>query len=139
MENGKIYRKNMKLSKLDMGEFLTQLRNQGYFNISDVHTVILETNGKVSIIPVSDQRPVTPKDLTISVPQDKIVANIIVDGIVIDDNLKYTGNDEQWLEKQLHSRGISKIEDVFLATCDDDNILSAYAKIDDKHMKRVFE
>ena len=36
MNNGKIYRKNMKKAKLDLSEFMVMCRQEGYFNLSDI-------------------------------------------------------------------------------------------------------
>ena len=45
-DNGKIFSKNLKKSKMDLNEFLMQCRTNGYFNLSDIQTAILESNGK---------------------------------------------------------------------------------------------
>ena len=38
LDNGELYRKNFKKAKLDINEFLTQCRTNGYFNINDIQT-----------------------------------------------------------------------------------------------------
>ena len=128
LENGKLYKNSLKKAKLDLNEFLTQCRTNGYFDINNINTAILEPNGKLSFLPVSSQRPATPADLNINVDQEKIPINVIVDGVLLKDNLKYTGNNENWLKKQLKEQGTSKIEDIFLATCNNDNKLTIYLK-----------
>ena len=50
--NGKLYRNNFKKAKLDLSEFLMLCRNGGYFNLSDLETVLLEPNGKLSFLPI---------------------------------------------------------------------------------------
>ncbi|MEM1484240.1 DUF421 domain-containing protein [Oscillospiraceae bacterium PP1C4] len=139
LDDGKIYKKNLKKAKLDISEFLTQCRSSGYFNIANIQTAILEPNGRISFLPVSLQRPVTPCDLNLSPSQEKPVVNVIIDGKVLPDNLKFTGNNDTWLEKQLHAQGISKIADVFLATCDCDNQLSVYIKLEKSSSRDMFE
>lgn len=52
-DNGKLYRKNLIKSKLDLNEFLMQCRINGYFNLADIQTAILEPNGRISFLPVS--------------------------------------------------------------------------------------
>ena len=47
-DNGKIFRGNFKKMNLDLNEFLMQCRVNGYFNLADLQTVILEANGKMS-------------------------------------------------------------------------------------------
>ena len=65
-DNSKIYFKNLKKAKMDMNEFLMQCRTNGYFNLADIQTAILEANGKISFIPNSLKRPSTPEDLNLN-------------------------------------------------------------------------
>lgn len=138
-ENGKLFDKNLKKAKLDINEFLTECRTSGYFYLSDIQSAIFETNGKVSFIPVSDKRPVTPQDLNLTVAKEAPVANVIMDGHIMQENLKHTGNNEAWLQKQLHARGVSHVKDVFLATCDCNNTLEVYVKLKKENKKDIFE
>lgn len=135
LDNGEIYRNNLKKAKLDITEFLMQCRTSGYFNLSDIQTAILEPNGKISFLPKAEKRPVTPSDMNISVPVDRVVVNVVLDGIVLKENLYHSGNDELWLEKQLVSQGIQNVDDIYLATCDCNNSLSVYLKkdLENKH------
>ena len=135
LDNGEIYRNNLKKAKLDIIEFLMQCRTSGYFNLSDIQTAILEPNGKISFLPKAEKRPATPSDMNISVPVDRVVVNVVLDGIVLKENLYHTGNDELWLEKQLVSQGIQNVDDIYLATCDCNNNLSVYLKkdLENKH------
>ncbi|MBQ8690016.1 MAG: DUF421 domain-containing protein [Clostridia bacterium] len=43
MNNGKLYRNNMKQAKLDLSEFMVLCREQGYFDLNDIQTVIFNT------------------------------------------------------------------------------------------------
>lgn len=52
-DNGTLYRKNLIKAKLDLNEFLMQARINGFFNLADIQTAILEPNGKISFLPVS--------------------------------------------------------------------------------------
>lgn len=127
-DNGRLYRNNFKKAKLDLSEFLMLCRTSGYFKLSDLETVLLEPNGKLSFLPVSNKRPVTPTDLNLDFPNEKLTVNVIMDGKLLRPNLLQTGNDEIWLQKQLNSQGFNDINDIFLATCDCDNNLSVFKK-----------
>lgn len=127
-QNGKLIEKNFKKAKLDINEFLTQCRINGYFNIADLDTAMIETNGHISFIPLSQKRTTTPEDLNLSVPQEKPVFNVIIDGKIMYDNLKSSGNDKTWLDKNLKKQKESDISKIFLATCDSENHLSIYVK-----------
>ncbi len=126
--NGRLYRNNFKKAKLDLSEFLMLCRTSGYFKLSDLETVLLEPNGKLSFLPVSNKRPVTPTDLNLDFPNEKLTINVIMDGKLLRPNLLQTGNDEIWLQKQLNSQGFNDINKIFLATCDCDNNLNVFKK-----------
>ncbi len=138
-ENGKIYKKNLKHAKLDISELLTQCRINGYFDLANIQTAILEANGKISFLPVSLQRPATPSDLNLNPTQEKLAVNVILDGNLLKNNLKFTGNDETWLKKELKKKGVSQISDVFLATCDGNNTLNVYLQIEEDKHHDLFE
>ena len=121
-----------------MSEIQMQLRGMGYFNIDDVQTILMEPNGKLSILPRSQKRPVQPGDLNLEVPQERLVTNVILDGAVLVKNLRHTGNNEKWLENRLHEIGISGTEKVFLATCDEENTLSVYLRVRDRKDMDIF-
>ena len=137
-DDGKLFEGNMRKAKLDVNEFLTVCRNNGYFDISMLQTAIIEPNGKISFLPLSTQRPVIPNDLNLSPPQEKLLVTVIIDGSILPDNLKYTGNNETWLKKELKSQGILNIEDVFLASYVN-NSLSVYPKIEKKLTRDPFQ
>lgn len=61
LNDGKLYRKNMKKAKLELSEFLLLCRQEGDFNLDDIQTAVYEYNGKLSILPVSTKRPLTPR------------------------------------------------------------------------------
>lgn len=127
MNNGKIYRKNLKKAKLDLSEFMVMCRQQGYFNLSDIQTAVFEFNGKLSILPVSRKRPANPEDLNLSPAPEYIRTEVIMDGRILDENLKRMGLDDKWLHKQLTAQGYGKPQDVFLALCDENNSLTVFA------------
>ena len=139
LENGKLYRRNFKSAKLDLNEFLMECRINGYFNLSDIQTAILEPNGRISFLPKALKRPATPEDLNLSPSKENIVYNIILDGVLLKENLEKSGNNINWLENNLKKQGISDIKKIFLATCDNQNNLSVYVKLDKKNKHDFFE
>ena len=137
LNNGELYRENLKKAKIDVSEFLVQCRVKGYFDISKLETAILEGNGKISFLPKSSDRPLTPSDMQLSPQQDYMVANVILDGKIMEENLKHTGNDEKWLHNQIKAQGAKQVEDVLLATCDMSNQVTVYLKSNQKEAKDV--
>lgn len=139
LNNGKLYRKNFKTAKLDLNEFLVQCRSNGYFNIAELETAILEPNGKISFLPKNTNRPATPADLNLTLEAATINVNVIIDGRIIYENLKNSGHDEMWLQKELVSQGFEKPEQIFLATLDNQNNLSIYENNDAENSHDFFE
>ena len=118
LDHGKLYYENMKKARLDLSEFLVLCRQQGYFDLTSIQTAIFEYNGKLTILPVTTQRPVTPQDMALTPDQELMFTELIMDGRILEDNLKRMGLDRTWLEKQLKQRHISTAKEVFLAVCD---------------------
>ena len=104
MNNGKIYRKNLKKAKLDLSEFMVMCRQEGYFNLNDIQTAIFEYNGRLTVLPVSTKRPVNPADVELEPQPEHIFTEIIMDGRVIDENLKRMNLNEEWLKNSLKSK-----------------------------------
>lgn len=118
LDHGKLYYENMKKARLDLSEFLVLCRQQGYFDLTTIQTAIFEYNGKLTILPVTTQRPVTPQDLDLNPDQELTFTELIMDGRILEDNLHRMGLDRTWLDKQLKQRHISSAKEVFLAVCD---------------------
>lgn len=137
LDKGELYRDNLKKAKIDVSEFLVQCRVNGYFDVSKLETAILEGNGKISFLPKSTERPLTPSDMQLSPPQEYMVANVILDGKIMEENLKHTGKDEKWLRSQIKARGAGKIEDVLLACCDINDQMTVFLKNSRKTAKDV--
>lgn len=128
IDKGKILEKNLSKVKYDVNDLLAQARNAGYFNIADVYYALLETNGKISFMPVSDKQPATIGDLNITKPQDRLTATVIIDGVVMLHNLNSIGLNQDWLDNKLTKQKVHSIKAVILATVDTDNNLSVYLK-----------
>ena len=114
MNDGNLYRKNLKKAKLDLSEFMLLCREQGYFDLDEIQTAIFEHNGKLSILPKAANRPVTPDDLKITAKATHIGVEVIMDGRVMGENLSRMGRDVNWLTKQLNIQGCKDAKEIFL-------------------------
>ena len=117
-DNGKLYRDNLKKARIDISDFLTHCRNQGYFDLSKLRTAVFEYNGSLSLLPVDTNRPLTPSDVQLEPKQEEIMVNVILDGHINEINLKKAGFEQTWLEKQLHKQGYNNAAEVFLGMAD---------------------
>ena len=115
MNEGKIFRKNLKQAKLDLSEFLMLCRERGYFNVDEIQCAIFEHNGKLSVLPKAANRPATPTDLKITAKATHIGCELIMDGRIMSENLERIGRDLNWLKLKLKTEGCEDLKSVFLA------------------------
>jgi len=94
------------------------LRLKGYSKVSNVEFAIIEPDGNISVIPTSQTRPATPKDLNINTKYEGITLPLIIDGEIQYNNLRFAKLDTTWLKQEIKTFGAQKPEDVFLAELD---------------------
>lgn len=126
MDAGVLYRGNLKKAKLDLNEFMVLCRQQGYFDLTGIQTAIFEYNGRLTILPVSTQRPATPNDMALAPEQELLFTEVIMDGRIQEEHLRQLGLNLTWLERQLKQRNIHSAREVFLAVCDKNQKLVIY-------------
>ena len=83
VEKGKIRQKEMKKNRFTTDELMEELRNQGYPDIRAVEYAVLETDGRLSVIPYPSEAPVTPAQLKIEAEDKGYPVVVISDGHVI--------------------------------------------------------
>ena len=114
MNEGKLYRKNLKKAKLDLSEFMLLCREQGCFDLDEIQLAVFEHNGRLSILPKAANRPATPEDLKITAKSTRIGVEVIMDGRIIGDNLSRAGKNEDWLQSKLKLQGYQNANEIFL-------------------------
>lgn len=115
MHNGKILKENMKKAKMDLSEFMVMCRQEGYFDLNDIQTAVFEYNGRLTVLPKSAKRPLNPYDMNLIPEKAEISTEIIMDGRILEENLKRSGLDINWLNNELRCQGIKNAKDIFLA------------------------
>lgn len=126
LDNGTLYRKNMKKAKLDLSEFMMMCRQAGYFNLNDIQTAIFEYNGRLTVLPVSEKRPMNPADMNLSPQPEHICTEVIMDGRILEENLSRMGLNVKWLQKQIEAQGYKEAKEIFLGVCDDKQKLTLF-------------
>ena len=118
MENGKISREQLKKCKIDINDLLQDARESGYFDISEINYAIMEPSGKISFLPKNKYKPTTPSDMKIKVNSGGITANLILDGNIMENNIKTIGHDKKLLIDRLKKEGYDDPKDLLLVICD---------------------
>lgn len=121
INNGKIDQKTMEKLRISIDDLFEELRLQGYKNITEIQYAILETSGKLSIIPKYANKNVTCEDLDLKGDSDCLPYIIISDGFLDKKNLHYCGKNLNWLQKIYKKYKVKSEKDVFLLTVDEEN------------------
>ena len=93
-QNGLNYSAIKKLN-LAIDDIFEALRCAGYFYLQDVMFAIMETNGKISVLPKADATPTTRQDLNIKSDDPCLPAIIVSEGKVVENGIKQIGVDKQ--------------------------------------------
>ena len=139
IENGKIIEEGLKKVKFDINDLMEELRGAGYFNIDEVAYAVMETNGKISFLPKDEEKLVTKKDMDLKIIPSSLVANIIIDGKIMMNNLKAMNKDEKWLSHELKVLGYKDLDEILLATLDSNDKIMVYKKGISAKYDTIFE
>lgn len=126
--HGKIIEENLRKIHFDINDLTTQCRIQGYFNLNDIDYAIMETTGQISILAKKQTEPVKIEDTNLNYQENKLYANVIIDGKIMHHNLTSLGYDENWLKRKLKETHASAIPQILLAIASSDNDLITFDK-----------
>lgn len=128
IENGRLIENGLKKTKLDINDFLEEARIDGYFDISEIEYAIMEANGKISFLPKSKYKPVTPNDMKLKTNYKGVCTNVIIDGNIMNKNLKSINKDAKWLITRLNNMNYKDINNLLLVTVDTNEKIIVYEK-----------
>lgn len=136
IQNGKLIEKNLKIAKIEINDLLEECRINGYFDLSEIEFAIMEANGKVSILPKGENKPLTIKDMNLKSEKQGLCSNVIIDGKIMHKNLENMNKTDKWLEKELKGKNIT---DILLATLDINEKLNIYLRNNDEKVLDILE
>lgn len=116
IRSGRIDQKAMRQNRFTLDELMQELRSQGITDIRKIAYAILETNGRLSVIPFPASAPVTPDALGLREEEACLPIILISDGRLLSENLHQAGLTEEWLKERLYAQDISSVSEVFLMT-----------------------
>lgn len=131
--DGRINEDELEKMRFNINDLLEELRLNGCHDVSDVAVAVVETSGKLSVIPKDNARGVTVEDLKLeNVRHDGLPCTIVSDGTLNDHELKRANKDHIWLTKEIHKRGIKDIKEIFIASLDAEDELFIQLKGESK-------
>jgi len=113
IKDGKVLEDNLKKERISIDEFMEMLRKKDVYQFADVEYAVLEPAGTLSVLLKKENRPLTPKDLNMTVPNEREPQTVIMDGEILDEPLTTIGQSRAWLKTELDKIGVT-LENVFL-------------------------
>ena len=115
---------------INIDDITEMLRQNGYYSFDQILYAIMETNGKMSIIPNSANAPATAQDVGVNNPPAKIPSIIVSDGKMMKTQMKEMNIDNKKLNKILDYLEVNSIKDLIILSLDDDGKLYYQTKKD---------
>ena len=124
IKKGAIMQKALSSQRLNMDDLTMLLRTNNVFSLQEVDYAILEPNGQLSILKKTELDPVMKKDMQLQSQNRKYLpTEIIVDGRLVQKNLKEMDLSNEWLHKQLKAAGANSVDEIFFAELQSDGSL----------------
>ncbi len=118
IRNGKLDQKKLKDLRFTIDDIVDALRQKDIFDMSEVEDAVIETNGTISVLPKADCKPLTPRDVSISVEEKGMPITVVMDGKPITDYFSQDKIKESEIELVLQS--VNKdAKRIMLLTIDD--------------------
>ena len=113
--NGQIDQKALRMLRLTTADLMEALRGKDIFDPRDVSYAIIETNGTLSAALRPERQPATLADLRLAARQTQATIPFVLDGQVLEDNLRSCGKDRAWLERTAQANTLLVQEILLLA------------------------
>ena len=137
VRNGRICEDELSRLCFDLSDLMEGIRSNGVLTLQETGSVILETNGSLSVFPSSGNRPQTREELGLPVKYDGIPLTLILDGKIQDRTLQLAGLDVDWLRSVLDQIGVEHEKTVLIAAMDTQGELLVQEKGKDGRVLRV--
>ncbi len=117
--DGQIDERELARLRFNINDLLEELRLNSCHDVSDVQVAVIETSGKLSVIPKDSARTATTEDLALkNLRHDGLPCTIVSDGVLDKRELERSGKDIKWFESEMKKRSINRIKDIFIASLD---------------------
>ena len=104
--NGEIDQDALRTLRLTAADLMEALRGKDVFDPREVSYAVVETNGSLSVALRPEREPATLADLSIKVQQAQATVPFVLDGQVLEENLRICGKDRAWLERTAQANAL---------------------------------
>ena len=117
---GEFRQKAMAQARVTIDDIMEVMRNNGITTLEEIDYAVLETNGQLSIIQTENKRPLCADDMLVEVSDSPGLPHLLImDGKLMESNMKECNVDKKWIIKQLLKKKIKSPKDVFIMMIDD--------------------
>jgi uncharacterized membrane protein YcaP (DUF421 family) len=115
IQNGKVLEHNMRKMRYALDYLNQQLREKDVFDIEEVLYAIVEINGTLTVLKKPQYRNPTKQDIGAPAQKEsRLPIELIMDGVVIEENLRENQIPRSWLSAELEKRKLA-VKDVVYA------------------------
>ena len=111
--------KAMQQLNITIDDILEMLRQNGYPTFDQIQYAIIETNGKISVIPKSENAPATAQDVGAQNQQPQIPSIIISDGKMMKSQMQEINLDVEKLKKLLNHLNVKSVKELIILSLDE--------------------
>lgn len=113
--NGEIDQNALRMLRLTTADLMEALRGKDVFDLRDVSYAVVETNGSLSVALRPEKEAATLADLGLKVQHTNATIPFVLDGEVLEDNLRWCGKDRAWLKRTAQANTLLIREILLLA------------------------
>ncbi|MBO4309073.1 MAG: DUF421 domain-containing protein [Clostridia bacterium] len=127
VRGGRLRQSELTANRVSVEELMSEIRQQGYADLSQIDEAILETNGKLTVLPKPAYASPTASQLGIPLKEEPLSHVVFYAGRVNRAGLELIGKDAAWLRRELARRKISA-QSLYCATANTDGKLTLVEK-----------
>ncbi|MFF2457926.1 DUF421 domain-containing protein [Peribacillus simplex] len=126
IENGQIIYKSLSRARISIDDLLSELRKEKVEDIQKVSLALWEPGGTISLFLYPQYEAVTPADMHLATTDFNFPKTIIKEGMIDSKELNRGGKDEEWLKKEIETTYNADVNDILLATLDNNDNLKVF-------------
>ena len=106
IQNGRLRQRALRDLRMSLDELMSEIRQQGLTDLSQVEDAILEKNGNLTVLPKAKYVPPTAAQLGIRVQDGGLMHIVYCNNTFSKAGLSLIGKNREWLTRELKRRGL---------------------------------
>lgn len=133
IENGKLKPEALVKENLSVENVMLLLRKSGNFDLRQVELAVMENSGDLSVVTKMKASTLTVEDMDLFAESRDKPRFLIVEGHVLEENLRSLERSREWLEAEIRKQGAASIKEVLVAQMQADGTLDVRTEGNSSH------